>query len=342
MEIVIREFHPGEEKEIMKIGMAAFKSMEGLFITKPKTAKVAVVDGKLVGAMYYHMIHYGKKSLCYLAYAFVHPDYHGKGVGTKLYKETIEYVRSQGCEQITALVKGDNIGSFGLVEKNGLKRCSMVDMIKLIGIRGVMAIFWKTEQNIATGMDFYSTGVKQKTGSLKECGVYLLLNSLLLLLSFWSHKTQFLPYIAAAVTIFTYTILLGSAIKLISKQPWHFRMNNCGLLTTMIVTVIGGVFPLVGRWYPEHYSHEKKERRELCISAMLEWDGLLLTGVLVHLLAPEQLYWSMVQLVIGMMLVYRCIPTYPFSEYGANRVWKYNKLVYAIQFIVTFVFLNYI
>ena len=335
MEILIREFQPGEEKEIKKLGMEAFKSLEGLFITKPVTAKVAVVDGKLVGAMYYKMITYGAKSFCYLAYAFVHPAYHGKGIGNRLYHETIEAVRAQGCEVITALVKGDNVGSFGLIMKNGLKRCSFLEIVRLLGVRGALTLFFKTEQNIASGMDLYSTLAKEKTGGAKELGVYLLLNTLILFLADWNQKGQIFTYVAATMSVLLFTTVIGSGICLVSKRPWHFRMNNCGVLITMIVTLIGGVYPVIGRWYPEQYSMEETAKKELCNSALIEWMGLIGADVLLSVVAPTGMYWGMVQMVIHLMLIYRLIPTYPFSEFGSNRVWKYNKWLYAILFVIT-------
>lgn len=342
MEIVIREFQPGEERQIQKIGMSAFKSMEGLFISKPKHAKVAVVDGELAGSMYYQMVPCKKKSVCYITYAFVDPKFQGKGIGARLYRETIDYIRSLGCEVITALVKGDNVGSFGLIEHCGLRKCSMFEFAKLVGVKGILSVFWGTEHNIACGMDFYSTDVKEKKGSRKELASYMILNTFILLLSFWSHKAEFLPYIGGAVTVLAFVALLGSMIRLISKQRWQFRMNNCGLLVTMIITAIGGVFPMIGRWYPEKYSLEKSARRELCISALLEWDGLILAGVLLGRLAPVQAYWKAVAMVVDMMLIYRMIPTYPYSEFGGNRVWKYNKILYGIHVLMTGVLLYYI
>lgn len=341
MEVLIREFQPGEENEIKKIGMKAFKSMEALFITKPRTAKVAVVDGKLVGAMYYKMISYGEKSFCYLPYAFIHPAYHGKGIGKHLYHETIEAVRAQGCEVITALVKGDNVGSFGLIEKNGLKRCSFFEIVRLLGVRGALALFFKTEQNIASGMDLYSTHAKEKTGSAKELGAYLLLNALILFLAVWNQSGQIFTYVAAAMSVLLFTAVIGGAIRLVSKRTWQFRMNNCGLLITIIITLLGGVFPVIGRWYPDQYSVEKSAKKELCISALIEWLGLMIAGVMVHVVSPAGMYWRVVQMVVGSMLIYRLIPTYPFSEHGSNRVFGYNKWLYAVMFVATLFLLRY-
>ena len=342
MEVLIREFQPGEEKEIKKIGLMAFKSIEGLFITKAKTAKVAVVDGKIVGAMQYKMISYGEKSFCYLEFAFVHPAYHGKGIGNQLYHETIEAVRAQGCEVITALVKGDNIGSFGLIEKSGLKRCSFFELVRILGVRGALTMFFKTEQNIASGMDLYSTNVKEKTGSGKELGAYLFFNALILFLAVWNQGGQIFTYVASAMSVLLFTALIGSIICFISKRSWHFRMNNCGLFITILVSLLGGVFPLIGRWYPDEYSMDQSAKKELCISAMIEWLGLIIAGSVIHALSPGGLYWRIVRMVIGCMLIYRLIPTYPFSEFGANRVWSYNKLLYVVMFATTLFLLGYV
>jgi len=59
-------------------------------------------------------------------------------------RDVIQEMKTLGYEVITALVKGDNASSYRLVEKNGLRRCSIRELTSYIGIRGIFKMFWKT------------------------------------------------------------------------------------------------------------------------------------------------------------------------------------------------------
>lgn len=71
MEIKIRSTEQDEAKEVKKIGKQAFNFIEGMFVSEPKCALVAVVDGKIAGAIIYKITEVKGKKTGYFEYASV-------------------------------------------------------------------------------------------------------------------------------------------------------------------------------------------------------------------------------------------------------------------------------
>ena len=55
MSLTFRSMNPGEGPELKKLAQKSFGPIEGLFVTKPKTAIVAALDEKMVGEFVYQV-----------------------------------------------------------------------------------------------------------------------------------------------------------------------------------------------------------------------------------------------------------------------------------------------
>lgn len=337
--IIIRKMLPEEAKEVKKLGLRTFHSMEGLFISLPKEALVAVHNDKLVAGIMLKIITNGEQKLGYIDFAFVDPSYHGYGIGNRLYLAAFEELKSRGCQDISALVKGDNVGSFHLFEKNGFVRCKLSDAWKRLGTKGFLGLVFKTELKNAPGMDLYMNTVPEKKGSISQIFYYLLINMLLLVFGYFTHKSNYLSYISAAFTLMLYGIITSGILLPLFKRRFHFRLSNCGFLITSIVTLVGGFFPLMGRWYPDKFDKSKDLKRELCMITLAEWYGYILLGGIITFAPLSGEYWAQLSFLIKAFLIFRMIPTFPFSEYAATRVVAYHKIAYAFSWIVSLLFL---
>jgi len=51
--------------------------IEGLFVTKPKTAIVAILDEKIIGGFVYQIDIIGKKKIGFVSFLFTDPAYQG-------------------------------------------------------------------------------------------------------------------------------------------------------------------------------------------------------------------------------------------------------------------------
>lgn len=189
MEIVIRSMEKEEAEEVKRIGKRAFSLVEGMFVSKPKHALVAVVDGKLAGAIIYKITEVKGRRTGYFEYAFVDPEYHGKGIGRKLYQATTDYLWEQGCDSQAALVKDDNVGSWSLFLKNGFARVGLPELFRQLGFLGFLVQFFCNLLWLAVGMDFYlavrNEPIRNKRGTGRQIGGYLLANFLLILVTLY-------------------------------------------------------------------------------------------------------------------------------------------------------------
>lgn len=163
--LIIRPMKDGEQKEIVKVGKRAFKLMEALFVGTPKQAMVADYNGKIAGSIMYKYFNTKTKKIAYIDEAFVDPEFSGMGIGKMLYSQTFDFLWKQGCDNMTALVKDDNVGSWKLFEDNHFKRVSCYEIIKELGIIGFIKHYIKTPFLFAVGMDFY---MANKTNTVKE------------------------------------------------------------------------------------------------------------------------------------------------------------------------------
>lgn len=336
METLIRDMRPGEEKELLQIGRSTFHSLEGFMMSKPKQAKVALIDGAIAGGMFYKTIQVKDKKVGYIEYAFITPKYHGRGVGSQLYRAILEEMRELGYDLITAMVKGDNPGSYLLMEKNGLKKCSIHEIKRYVGIYGIWKIFWQSSLNVAVGMDFYSTKTEQKKSGAGQIAAYLLMNLLILLLSVFVVTPKNLPvYLASAGCVLGYGVLLGGIAAVCTPIQWTFRFNNGGLLISVILALVGSIFPMYGKWFPKEIANDTKTRRSLCINAVVEWIGFLAAYIMLGQLRVEGVFYAGMRKFMAYLLIYRMIPSYPFSEIGSQRILEDKKWIFCVLALVT-------
>lgn len=338
--ITIRPMEPGEEQDIVKVGRRAFQFFEALFVTNPKRAMVAEIDSKIVGGIIYKYTNTATKKVAYIDEAFVDPDYHGQGVGRKLYTETFSFLWSQGCDAVTALVKDDNVGSWKLFLDNGFKRVNFFNAIKELGFIGLLKQFIKTPILIGVGMDFY---LATKEGNLSEKGQGLgqitsfLLGNLILMLPGWipllhqgltSFKGYFLGYLTI-LAIFAGVRCLGG---LLNKDRGKLRFNNCGALITFIASFGLGFFPLNLNWYPDKYQNTPSFKRRLALPEVVKWGIFLTLPLLDNTTSP---YLKTVAAISWNYLLLMAIPIYPFEPLGAGRIYRYNKLIWLLTVVIT-------
>ena len=189
--ICIREMKDGEQKEIKQVGRRSFPLFEALFVSTPEKAMVAECGGRIIGSILYKPFHAKNKSAVYIDEAFVAPGSRVAGTGKRLYQETFEHLRAQGHEVMTALVKDDNVGSWKLFLDNGFKRAGPREVIRQIGIAGLIWQCIKTPWLFAAGMDFYMAAQKEAAGAKRpgppQLLLFLFLASGILLLLVLSH-----------------------------------------------------------------------------------------------------------------------------------------------------------
>lgn len=237
--ICIREMKDGEQKEIKQVGRRSFPLFEALFVSTPEKAMVAECGGRIIGSILYKPFHAKNKSAVYIDEAFVAPGSRGTGTGKRLYQETFEHLRAQGHEVMTALVKDDNVGSWKLFLDNGFKRAGPREVIRQIGIAGLIWQCIKTPWLFAAGMDFYMAAQKEAAGAKKPGAASAAAFSFGKPAAAGAAVGR-LPFIKALKRLGRYLgpippcccclLVAGMRAAAFRRERWRFRLNNGGSL----------------------------------------------------------------------------------------------------------------
>lgn len=340
LEIIIREMKDDEAQTVMKIAKKTFSALESLLVSKPKTALVAEVDSKIVGGITYKIIKTNYRKTGYIDQAFILPEYQGKGIGSKLYKETFDYLQEHGCDTLSALVKDDNVASWGLFLKNGFHRANIIEVAKKFGIIGFLKHYFSTPWFVAIGMDYYvatnppaQQNINQKTSL--NIASFLLFNAIAVLIAFLiypHHSTDFvLAYIAVLITF----VVTGYMGTLLTKRKWKFRFTDGGLIFTVLNSLIGGTFPAIGNWYPNKYEDTSDFRKDMGIVSIVSWVVTIILVLLPILLNSDNRLLISTSKISEIFLGIRIITIYPASAFGGMRVYDWNKFVWGALVIVS-------
>lgn len=335
MEILVRPIEPGEKKAVLKMGRRAFTGFESLWVTKPKEALVAVRDGKIVGAVLYKIFQAGGRKVGYYDYGFVDPSCHHQGIGRVLYRECANFLWAQGCDALTAVVKDDNVGSWGSLFNNGFVRISLPELVRQFGVGGMLRHYFGTPFCIGIGMEYY-VALKDgdcplgKEGSAKQIAGYLLANLLLVPIVLLHVSQNAGAFLLAYILCLAGSIFAGFIGTLFSKRRWQFRLNNGGGLTCALVS-LGGVYPMVGNWYPDRYEKTLSFRRDMGINALAGWIFVMVLSVLPFFEIGSLIFIRYTGQIGAIFLLYRILAFYPFESFGGQRVWLWKKWVYVLM-----------
>ncbi|MBP3888389.1 MAG: GNAT family N-acetyltransferase [Cellulosilyticum sp.] len=339
-QLIVRKMKAGEEKDVLRVGRKAFEIIEALFLSKAKDAVVAILDGKIVGGIQYKALNTSQKKIVYIDGAFVDPDYHGMGIGKKLYHETFRILQKEGYEAITALVKNDNVGSWKLFLDNGFKRASFKEIINQLGLMGTIKQYVQTPYCIGLGMDFYLWGKaeksQEKAKSMSPVLAFFLCNLLFafpMWINLWAETPKqlglFLPAYIMMLMLYILPRYIGA---LCYKKPWHFQFNNAGSLLPIILGIWNSVFPMNMNWNPDTYENTDQFRKYLAMPELAKW-GIFSLLALLSLL--EQPFCKILGAMSYAHLIYASIPLYPFECYGAGRIYRYSKKLWLTTCIIT-------
>ena len=100
--------------------------------TPPDLSFVAEVDGKIVGfsinRSMYLMV--PLTEVCIIHAIFIHPDYQGRGIGSRLIQALVNHCQAEGIGTVRALIPKDNKSLQALFRRQGFRRSHIVDFDK--------------------------------------------------------------------------------------------------------------------------------------------------------------------------------------------------------------------
>ena len=120
MKITVREERPGDIVAICALNSLAFgQEQEGQIVNALRRnaaahlSLVAIVEGKIVGHILYSPATIGGLDGVALGPMAVHPDFQGKGIGSKLVEEGNARMKKEGCPFVIVLGHADYYPRFG-------------------------------------------------------------------------------------------------------------------------------------------------------------------------------------------------------------------------------------
>lgn len=337
MNIIIREMKKEEFNDVRILGRKSFRGFESLIVPKPKDALVAVANDKIVGAVLYKFYNVKNIKIGYIDFIFVDPSMHSLGIGKLLFDEVTSLLWKNNCNYISALVKDDNVASWGLLLNKGYKRLSFPQMINELGLLGALNQYFVAPLGFAVGFEYYiiknNEDIKFSKGNTStQILGYLIMNTFILSLTPFAREVNFVNSLIGLLIIWIGLIFGGYLGTFFSREDWEYRITDGGFIIHFLVSVTGGIFPFVGNWYPKIYKRDKKFKRALGITALFQWSFLLCLSYFPYL-GFESLNFSKT-IAIPLSFIF-AIPFYPAESYSGARVFKWNKLLYALMLILT-------
>ncbi|MFL8800008.1 MULTISPECIES: N-acetyltransferase family protein [unclassified Clostridioides] len=340
--IIIREMEADERRFVWELGKSSFGLVEGLAFKKPKDAFLAIVDGHIVGMASYRIFHAkNSQKIGYLETAYVKKGYEGKGIGSKLYKKVTMFLKEQGCKTVTATVKDDNVASWKLFENNGYNIMSFTQMLQNYGLIGTVQLWIHSTLFIASGFHLWSTSAQKSNSSIRQLGTYIILNLLILfpILLFDNNLIDCSVMVGAFFSLLIISLISGMFATLILPEKWIFTVTRGGLFISLLVTVLGGIWPMIGRFYPKDYKSTARFRRNMAIEGLFEWLGLLCFVLWIAVVGKSEFSEYIVSLG-KTLLILHSIPFYPFECFGGRRIWDYSKILSVSTVVISIGVLN--
>jgi len=362
MGIIIREMEAYEAGAIQSLGLETFlRSLEGFYVSRPKTAKVAVLNGKIVGSLIYTTDICGGKKIGFVDFFFVNPAHAGRGIGRELCKEGIAYLWSEGYDYLGAVVRDDNVGSWAAFEKNGFTNAGLLKIARAVGFTGFLKMYFKHGYFLSSACDLHFaprpdsgaelSSFKKRTGfgqvALNLFGNFLLLliGSMIgmgILRGTYSFADFFAPdspvaIIAALLMVFGGTFLLSYIGTLFSGRKWRFRTPTGGFILNFLISLVGFYFPIGGSFYPQQYENTSKFRRDMGLSALWSWLYIMVLLTVAVIFAGRLTFistgtWAFISELTSLLLIFRCLP-FPHANFGTSRIFAWNKIVYGVMLL---------
>jgi len=349
MGLVFRKMQDNEATILQSLGGKCHRrSLEGLFVSKPKEAIVAEKDGEIVGYFSYKIEYYGDKKLGVVKHVF--------GLGEELCKYGVSQMWAEGCDYITAIIRDDNYVSWSTFERFGFVRASMTRVINTLEFGGFMKLYLNNMYGLYMGCDCFfavnpdkpkSSYTYEKKPGINQMVFHHLNNTILalilLLASIAFSDFEIYGGISRIPTILlsVLAVFLGVNIftfvgTLFTRRKWEYRMSTGGTLLSLIVSFIGNLFPIVGNWYPKQYDNTPTFRREMGITAIFPWLFLMGVSIILRLWGSDITFLDADVLIpiVDTLLLLRCIPFFAINL-GSSRVLQWNKILWAVMALVS-------
>ena len=340
--IEYRIMEQAEASEVKKLAKKSFGWLMALLVPTPKISIVAVDDNKIVGATILEFIVTKDVKIGDLNIAFVIPEYQGKGIGKKLYEKSIEYMWEQGCTAVSSNARDDNVGSWQLFLDNGMNKCSIFEGIRQLGLKVMFLQYFKTSLPYSNGYEFYlklqdRKIQEKKNSSSKYITLFILLNLCIISFALLTNKANLGIFFLSYISIMFVQIFCGFIGTKLSKNKWSFRTNSGGIVLSLLISILGGIYPVAGNWYPKKYEKTTQFKRDMGIVSLFEWIAMLIIVIGSLFFIDKSIYFTYTSYLGAIILLYKGIGFSPLEPFGGERIRKWNKPLFIATLLISLV-----
>lgn len=339
--IEFRLMKDNESDTVYSLGCSCFSALKRPFISKPKLAMIALINGQIIAGTTLKKIKIRENEyIGYVAHAFVKEDFRGQGIGKELYNKAVIYFEQEckDCIEICASVLNDNKRSWKIFKNEGFNMTSSYNVLSKIGILGTIRL-WK-ESWLFVSLGHYLWWKNEnghKENSLLNIILFFAFNFLLMMII---SRNNFSSALGAILVLFLQ--LIGGFIGiLLTKDKWIFRVGQGGTPLSFLISIFKGFLPVSGNWYPANY-FDNNIKRKLGIVSCFEWV-ILICLMIITMYYKNAINFNVeilksILLTSSILLIYKILAAFPFEVFGGDRVLKFSKSLYiglsAISFCV--------
>ena len=341
------------------VARSAFPTLQASLIEETPHMLAARHEGSIVGGTINEVFEAGGATVGLVTWIFTREDARGLRAGEALLEETVEYLETQGCDVIVAIVEWANTSSSKLFGSHGFTRTSAGTVASEYGLGGAAGIWWHAMYWPALGYDLWTLGLEAPSAEtrtrtrsagrfLEAVGVNVGLFALAALtLSLygvleWS-LTAVIPAIAAILGIRYLPQFLAT---MGDGRSWQFWSWGSVTPFAAVFAAVGWYLPVPGNRAPRSDVWTYRETLpRLGPAAAVSAGGLVGLYGLAH--AHESVPWlpadvATVVLAVGwfVVVVDVVVPSFPFDTYNARVVQEWSRPVWAVLAAVGIVLLG--
>lgn len=342
--VQIRPMKKEEAGEVRKIGRKIFEPFEGIFIPMPKACFVALEGDEIVGAVLYKHLAIQDKKITYVDFIFVKKNVSSKGIGKKLLETCMEQGIKEGCHGFSGIIRDDNVSSWKMFIDKGYQKVQALDLLKNFGIKGMVSHLMKTPLPFATGMAYYlkmNQGPMDLNGerTFNQIFKYLFMSLLTLVpLLLWGLKSG-LYIISALIVMLSCRGIGGYLFTILTKEKWTFKCIEGGFMIPFLASFVSGIFFICGNWYPKIYRKGRGFKRSLGLSSLGQWFALFMILITHHFILKDHKFMEVLSSLAALMMILSVIPLYPLASFGGKRLYDWDKIIYGLILVASFIIL---
>jgi len=358
LDISVRLIRSEEKGRVRGIMRRAFSLPVALFFSLSDHVLVAEQERRLLGAVVLEMFPLpdGRKA-GEIAWIFTDPEARGLGAGQALVEGGLDYLEATGCDEVFAVVEGNDSSSFKLFATRGFSILSPGEQFRRYSLRTFLV--WVRALHFSAIGHFLWARPPEESADRPalQWWVGLLLNVLLAGLALW-RRDRFprvgplatgsqpggLPQLGAvtAGVLLLLDLRHGAMVGAAALKGVRvrFRAWESTFPTTLIVGLLFGVFfPAPGGLYPEgddwRYEDLLPKLGPMGLAGsltvlLLTWAAW--TARVVGGLPPAVEGWidAFLLVAVPLALLDTVLAFFPFTGFNGRRLWDWSRPLWAL------------